>query len=428
MKATRYFAIFAIVTALCTTAAAAPMEASDRLSMQLEDVDIPVVLNMIAEQYDLNVVISGEVSGTVSLRLDNVALESALEAILSPNGYNYYLRNDVIIVKPMDMTAPGELVSETVTLNYLDPGAARKALESRKSEKGTVLILDNDARDKTDRDTYTPNRIMITDLPTVVSELVAMIKAIDIPERLVSIEVKIIETKRDVTSELGFAWPTSITTSLGASDDSDDGSTTSGTGKQNVAGELDLESGRWTWGRLTVDEMQVVLDILNREGNSRLISDPHLTTLENHQAEIKVETVIPIPTVNRFTEAASTMDILTFQDEEVGITLKVTPRISEGNRITLDVFPQVQDIIGMAGPADNQKPITASRSVRTRVTVNDGETVALGGLLEESEIQTIHKVPLLGSIPFLGRLLFTNEKKETGTTDLIILITPRIMP
>ena len=81
MKATRYFAIFAIVTALCTTAAAAPMEASDRLSMQLEDVDIPVVLNMIAEQYDLNVVISGEVSGTVSLRLDNVALESALEAI-----------------------------------------------------------------------------------------------------------------------------------------------------------------------------------------------------------------------------------------------------------------------------------------------------------------------------------------------------------
>ena len=88
----------------------------------------------------------------------------------------------------------------------------------------------------------------------------------------------------------------------------------------------------------------------------------------------------------------------------------------------------MEDIIGYAGPQDNQKPITASRSIRTRITVDDGETAVLGGLLKEDEIKTVRKVPLLGYIPLLGRLLFTNTSTEKTTTDLLILITPKIMP
>jgi type II secretory pathway component GspD/PulD (secretin) len=92
------------------------------------------------------------------------------------------------------------------------------------------------------------------------------------------------------------------------------------------------------------------------------------------------------------------------------------------------VYPQVEDIIGYAGPADNQKPITASRSLSTTVTVNDGETVALGGLLKETDIVQKQKFPVLGYIPVIGSLFFTNKSTEKTTTDLIILITPRIMP
>ena len=105
----------------------------------------------------------------------------------------------------------------------------------------------------------------------------------------------------------------------------------------------------------------------------------------------------------------------------------VTPRINEPGRITLDIHPKVEDIIGFNGPADNQKPITASRSIRTRITVDDGGTVALGGLLKENNIEKVQRVPLLGHIPLIGSWLFRNKSIEKTSSDLIILITPHIL-
>jgi len=302
---------------------------------------------------------------------------------------------------------------------------AQKALESRLSSKGQIVILDKSSPNKMTATDYRANSILISDFPAVVNEMATLIETIDRPERLISIEVKIIESKVDDKLKLGFSWPTSLETSLGGSDS---GFTGLSSAADNKAGHMDLNVGDWRWGTLSVGELRMVLDLLNQRGNSKLISDPHLTTLENHEAEIKVQTIVPIPTINRFTEGAAVQDILTFQDEEVGISLRVTPRITGDGKITMDVLPTVEDIIGFSGPSDNQKPITTSRSVRTRITVADGETAALGGLLKEDEIVQEQKVPLLGSIPFLGKLLFTNHSKEKTTTDLIILITPHIVP
>ncbi|MCK4302032.1 MAG: type II and III secretion system protein, partial [candidate division Zixibacteria bacterium] len=248
-------------------------------------------------------------------------------------------------------------------------------------------------------------------------------------------EVKIIETTLDSKSKLGLTWPTAIAADLGAGTQTISESTESDTETEsyqatleNAAASYNPSTGRWTWGTLTIGQVTAVLNLLDQRGNSRLVSDPHITTLENHEAEIRVQTIIPIATLSRFTEGVTIQDIVTFQDEEIGIYLRVTPRIDDAGRITLDVYSEVEDIIGFAGPPDNQKPITASRSVRTRVTVKNGETVALGGLLKETEIVREQKVPLLGRIPLLGRLLFTNRSKEKVNTDLLILITPRIVP
>jgi general secretion pathway protein D len=277
------------------------------------------------------------------------------------------------------------------------------------------------------KNSHSPNQIVVTDFTAVIDEIVLLVEQLDQPQRQISIEVKIIESKVDSKSKLGFAWPTSLTTSLGA------GTQTIGEESyqaelENIAGSLNPQTGRWTWGTLTVDQLTTVLDLLNQAGNSKLISDPHITTLENQEAYIKVQTVIPIATISRFSEGAATQDIQTFYDEEVGISLYVTPRINEDSRITLDVRAQIEDIIGFAGPSDNQKPITSSRSLKTTVIVNDSETVALGGLLKETEIEQTQKFPLLGHIPIIGSLLFTNKSTEKTMTDLIILITPRIMP
>ena len=107
--------------------------------------------------------------------------------------------------------------------------------------------------------------------------------------------------------------------------------------------------------------------------------------------------------------------------------MKVTPRINGDGEITMDVFPTVQNILSFVGTAENQKPIKSSRSIRTRVTVKSGETLALGGLLSENESEVERKVPFLGSIPLLGKWLFTHKSIERTKTDLLILITPTIV-
>jgi type IV pilus assembly protein PilQ len=409
-----------------TAAAQVPVTGSSRMSLELEDVPLLDVLHMIAQQNNLNLVISGEVTGTISVRLDDVEVGAALDAILTANGYNYQLRDNVILVKPEGQLLSGELESRVVTLRWTNPVTAKMALEPQLSDKGSIVVLDKPAEASGNAD-YRPNRILITDYPAIFPALMSLLEQVDTPEKVILIEAKIIETKRDDKSDLGFLWPSSVTTTLSDDGVSGTATTSTTTAADGSAAVWDPNNGDWTWGRLSVSQVRVVLHLLEQDDRSRLVSDPRISTLENHEAEIRIETVIPIQTINRFTEGAATSDIVTFQDEEVGIVLKVTPRINEPGTITLDVHPQVEEIIGFSGPPDNQKPITSERSVQTTITVKDGETAAIGGLLKEDELTTVNRVPVLGHIPLIGSLLFSNKSVEHTTTDLIILITPHIL-
>jgi type IV pilus secretin PilQ/predicted competence protein len=417
-----------IIALLAGPLVSGPLDGPEKLTLSVESVPLTKVLSMIAAQNGLNLVISDQVHGDVTVKLENVDLRTALDAILTANGYSYFLRDNVIVVKSTESAVAGELESRTVLLKYLDPVTAKKALDTRRSAKGQVIVLDRVADQGAKDDTYKANRILITDYASVIEHLVKLVTEMDIPERVILIDARILETTLTDTKKLGFAWPSSMSASItGLNDGSTSGGTGTTTSNTSMATHK-LETGQWTWGTLSVAQVSLLLDMLNENGNSRLVSDPRISTVENNQAIIKITTVIPIQTINRFTEAAATQDIVSFQDEEIGITLKVTPRINENGKITMDVEPIVEDIIGYSGTAGNQKPIKASRSVKTRITVNDGETVALGGLVKEDNIVKIQKLPVLGSIPLLGRLLFSNSSKAKSTTDLIIMITPHIQP
>jgi type IV pilus assembly protein PilQ len=420
--------ILRVLTALAftiVTASANGLFSGEKLSLQIESVPLRTVLDMIAEQHNLNIVVSGEIDQKVTLRLENVDIAAAFDALLSSNQLNYYVNNDVIVVKPVEMDAAGELSSRLVVLRYIDPITAQKALDAHKSVKGHVVILDKSgAQDAESVKGFKANRILISDFPSVVESQLKLIEEIDKPEQLIKISVKIIESQLDSASKLGFVWPSSITTNLGSNADS--GSSTS-SGLSSSAVQYNPNNGNWTWGTLNVEQMTLLLNFLQTNNTTKLISDPYITVTENFEAEIKSQTIIPIQTINRFTEGAATSDIVTFEDEEVGISLNVTPRINEQGRITLDVMPKVENIVGFSGPPDNQKPIKSSRSIKTRVTVNDGETLALGGLLSEEEVKIKQRVPLLGSIPIIGSLLFTHHNTQRKKADLIILITPTIV-
>ncbi|PWB76451.1 hypothetical protein C3F09_00335 [candidate division GN15 bacterium] len=406
------------------------LDSKERLTLSIESEPIAKVLNLIAVQNHLNLVLSDNVKGDVSVRLDNVDLRTALDAILTANGYAYFLRDNVIVVKDKKDASQDDLSSQVITLKFADPITVKKALEARRSEKGQIIILDRAQEGRASDERYSANRILISDLPSVVAEMTRLVADMDVPERVVQIEARILETTLDRKTNLGFEWPTAVSTKITGVDDGT-GSTSTGTTTtttNNNLGALDVQSGRWTWGRLSVGQLNAVLNLLQQSGNSKLISDPKITTLENHQAEITSATVIPVQTINRFTEAAQTQDIVTFQDIDVAISLKVTPRLTGDGKITLEVEPTVQDIIGYSGTNGNLKPITTSRSVKTHITVADGESVALGGMLKENDITKTQKFPLLGEIPLIGRLLFTSTSKEKSTTDLIILITPHVLP
>ena len=428
MKTTALIYIFLLV--LLPVAMADQLSSGQKLSLVLEEVPITAALNMIATQSGLNIVVSGDVSGNVTMRLDDVDVSAALDAILIANGYNYFLKDNVIIVKSTEADVPGELASRVLRLKYLSPVTAQKALASLLSAKGRVTILDRTSEGSKGDEHYRANQIIITDYPNLMDNLVAVIEQIDVPERSIMIEARIIEITIDSKSNLGVTWPTYLSarlTDAGSSTAADGTSTTPDGISENQAGMYDPATGDWTWGKLSVGEVNWILNMLEKDGNSRLISDPRITTLENHEAEFRFETIIPIQTINRFTEGAATSDIVTYEDQEVGISLKVLARINEDGKVTMDVEPTVEDILGYTGPTDNQKPITASRSIRTRVTVNDGETVALGGLLKDNEIESVQRVPLLGHIPLIGRLLFSSKSVEKKSTDLLILITPHIL-
>ncbi len=420
-----FIAVAALILLLFWSAAnAVPPDTGIKVSLNFEDTPIGAVLKMLATQNNLNLVVSSAVEGEVSITLDNVSLKAALDAILLPNGYNYYISDDIIIVKDVNQLMAGEQIPKTYKLKYISSVAAAAAIEPLLSSQGKVIVLGG-IEQQDIKKVSKFSEIIVFDNSEVHKTVDDLLLQIDRKKRQVSVEVKIIETHLSNDERLGINWPKSVAASI-------NGATTPGTFAEggdvgSEAAVMPLEDGNWQLGYLSVHQMDIVLNFLQQRSNSKLLSNPRLTTMEDETATIKVQTVIPIQTINRFSEGAVIQDIVTFQDEEVGISLKVTPHINNDSAITLEVNQIVEEIIDYVGSTDNKKPITTKRSVVTTVTVRNNETIALGGLLKETQIEREEKIFLLGSIPILGAL-FTNRSNETQTTDLLILITPRIIP
>ncbi|MEZ5359118.1 MAG: secretin N-terminal domain-containing protein [Candidatus Zixiibacteriota bacterium] len=399
------------------------LDSDIRVSLTFDDTPIGAVLKMIAAQNNLNLVVSAEVTGDISISLNDVSLAAALDAILTPNGFNYYIKDDIIIVKTMDQEVIGELTAETYRLKYISATSAAEAVEPLLSDKGKFIPVGSSASEASSG--TESNRLVIYDYAANHAIVRDLINAIDVKRRQISIEAKIIETNLQNEENLGINWPKSISASLSGVATPGTSTTDESTTGENLA-VMPLEDGNWQLGYLSVAQMDVVLNFLQQRNNAKLLSNPRVTTLENDKAIIDIQTVIPIQTINRFSEGAVVQDIVTFQDEEIGISLEVTPRINDDSTITLTVHPVVEEIIGYSGPSDNQKPITSKRELNTNVTVSNKETLVLGGLLKETEIQVEDKLFLLGSIPVLGKL-FTHKTSDVQTTDLLIMITPSII-
>ncbi|MCM8782154.1 MAG: hypothetical protein NC828_03795 [Candidatus Omnitrophica bacterium] len=182
---------------------------------------------------------------------------------------------------------------------------------------------------------------------------------------------------------------------------------------------------QFTFGTLDFSQFQAVLEVLKSRADTKIVSNPRITTLNNQEANIIVGTVVPIPTYSYSTESGTRV-ISGYQDQRIGVKLTVTPNINEQSYITLNIKPNVEEIAGWTGPG-NERPIISTRGAEAKVMIKDGQTLVMGGLISEKKIKSDKKVPFLGDLPIIGTLLFTKKSETVDKTDLLIFITPRIV-
>ncbi|MEW5875760.1 MAG: hypothetical protein AB1752_11350 [Candidatus Zixiibacteriota bacterium] len=395
------------------------------VDLQFSRTDIQIVLSALASSVGVNLVMGAGVEGPIDVQLTGVDWETALSTIVSAHGFHYFWNDEVLVVLAGDQGSPDGLEHQVVTLRYADPVSVRAALANALSSRGKIDVVGSGESTGVPESIRPRPVLVVTEVAHRMPELLRLISSLDVAVPQFEISVKFVETDLDESSAAGISWPTRIDATLSDREGAESG--TEGTTRIPPAAEYPIPDGKiWRFGTFSVEQLSAFVEFMRRKGSARILSDPRVTVLENEKAVMKVLTTIPVQTLNRFTEGAIIEDIVDFQDLEVGITLTVVPRLNEDGQITLDVEPVVEEITGYTGPVDNQRPITATRSVKTNVRVADGETLVLGGLVKENKFTTKNRVFLLGDIPILGAL-FSHTTVESEKSDLLIFITPRLL-
>jgi len=399
---------------------------NQQMSINMKNSDIKNVLMLIGELTGLNIVISPAVQDTVTANLEDVTVKSALDAILQPNGYSYFVRENIIIVKTTETEMVGELETVVVKLKYISSNGLENPLRAVMSSRGSMesfmpLIAAGRGQGGQGGASGGANIIVISDVQENIPPIMKMIGELDKPIPNINIAVRFIETQLDTSRGIGIDWSRQ---------------------PLQFGGSLDTLSQAWpismnnmTIATLSPAQFLSAMSIMEAEGKSKLLSSPQVTTLDNHQAETNVVTTVYIEgNINRNQLATSlnnqgnmmsgiVMNQIT--EKDIGIKLTVTPRINHINKITLMVNASVEALLG-AAEVNTNKPRSTKRTVQTQVTVIDGDTVIIGGLIAENTIENIKYVPVLSALPVVGRF-FQSVSIEKEQRELLIFITPSII-
>ena len=436
----------------------------DKVSLDFKDADIRSVLKIISYKAGVNIVVTPEVAGAVTIKLQDVLWEKALNTIVKTYGYDYeWISDNVIMVSTLtklteqrqiqlEAKEKEPLDTDTFTLNFTKAAEIKIAIEKLVSERGTIMLEERS------------NTLIITDTKSNLIKIGEIIKKIDKSTPQVMVEVKILETTLGDTENLGINWTTQVTAKGSKrpvtwpfnkwgkngqyypvpeyTSEYADGAWTITSGfpfqgegfffpsNLHALGAFPAATATdFTFGTLDFSSLQTVLEMLDSRTDTNIISNPRITTLNNKTAKILVGQLIPLP-LYEYSKDSGTRVISGYEQIEVGIKLEVTPNINEQDYITLEVKPSVDAIDSWIGTADNnyrERPIIITRSAETTVMIKDNETLVIGGLISETSIKVKRKVPFLGDIPFIGKLLFTKTEDSVTKTDLLIFITPKIV-
>jgi type IV pilus assembly protein PilQ len=428
----------------------------ERLTLNFQDIDVRAVLQLLADTSGQNIVVSDTVKGRVTLRLQNVPWDQALDIVLRTKGLDMRKKDNVIMVAPQAEIAAREkaelaaqkdiqelapLRTEFLQVNYAKAGDIAKLLKaggggSLLSPRGNVSI---DER---------TNTLLVQDTAEQLDQIRSMVATLDIPVRQVLIESRIVIVSDDFSRDLGVRWGfTRVSDDLGdlmaVSGSSQATDTIMGSALDNLAntgnpypvqvpfGNFDRynvnmpvnnPAGRIALAILDFDDFLIDLELsaAQAEGTGKIVSAPRVITANQREAVIEQGVEVP------YQESASS-GATTTQFKKAVLSLKVTPQITPDDRIILDLEVN-KDSVGQLVPSATGGfvPSIDTRSITTQVLVNDGQTVVLGGIMETEERDTEKKVPWLGDIPGLG-YLFKTSGKSNQRDELLIFVTPKIL-
>ena len=427
----------------------------ERLTLNFQDIETRAVLQLLADASGQNIVVSDTVAGSVTLRLQNVPWDQALDIVLRTKGLDKRKDGNVIIVAPSDELASREkadlaakkdimelapLRSEFMQVNY---AKASDMAELIKSQGGSLLS----SRGAVAVDERT-NTLLLQDTAERLTDIRRLVATLDIPVRQVLIECRIVIVNDDFTRELGVragysgfsSSPDNLLIASGTAAGADTGVGTvldaraNGTpvtvgvptgdaaaNRYNVNLPVANPAGSFALSLLGADYLvDLELSAAQAEGRGEIVSSPRVITA--NQKEASIEQGVEIPYQESASSGATTISF-----KKAVLALKVTPQITPDNRIILDLNVK-KDSVGAIFVASGgvQVPSIDTREISTQVLVNDGQTVVLGGILETERRETETKVPYIGDVPVLGRL-FKTTRKDDNKDELLIFVTPKIM-
>jgi len=408
-----------------------PVYTGERLSLNFQIIPVRSALTILSEFTNINMITSDTVSGSIALRLNQVPWDQALDLILKTKGLAKRQTGNVMLIAPAEEIAAREkleletedqieklapLQSEFIQVNYAK-AAELSALILTKgaqylSARGSVAV-----HDKT-------NILIVQDTAKKLAQIRAMVNRLDIPVRQVLIEARIVVADNGFSDDLGIRFGVSdlggdgaISGTQAASDalffggNPQSRSLAVNLPLTDVAGTIGLTFARLIEGTI----LDVELSALESESRGEVIASPRVFTTNNNEAYIRSGEQIP------YLQASSAGNTtVSFKDAVLG--LKVTPQITPDDRIILDLQIN-QDTRGedtLFGPAIN------TREVGTRVLVDNGETIVLGGVYQQRVNRDVTKVPLLGDLPGIG-VLFRSTKESSSKQELLMFVTPKIV-
>lgn len=454
------------VAAAVAVSTASVVSAEPKISISVQETEMRDVLKFISEQSGAGIVISPDVSTkTLDINLQDVGLDEALDVILKPYGCGYRKVGKTVVVDKLEnldrLNAVEPLVATVITLKYLDAQGVSDIVTGLLSERGSVKVLRNmqqlgwafgasgeedntgklDRKTGDDKEEGAPSKtIIVSDTPSVVTRIRDVIDVLDIQPKQIEIRSFFVEFSNDASRDIGVQW--------GLNKDSGEyqsgGLTTSTNLISSVVNPasgtaFDSASQGMLFGLVRPSgymDIAMQLSAMEEDEDVNVLSAPRIVTTENQEATILVGEKYPIITSKSDGDTGQITVTLDYF-ERIGIQLNVIPQICDNNQISMVIHPAVTsfeetvnatiiDTSGNSSQLATPFPRINTREAETRLTVDDGQTIAIGGLVNERDVDGVQKVPLLGDIPFVGRL-FRRDLTTSVKTELVILMNASVV-